>query len=128
MPGNYRAKSTGGEAETGWGQWVRREAQRIEQWTAVGDDYAVGEFQLRLHNWNIAQRFVVTRKCVREKRNSVGRKVIGVLGYTSRIFVTSSTAAPLEIWREYRNTGLNLPCSGMKQPLTGPGGVCAGAS
>jgi hypothetical protein len=35
-------------------QWVRREAQRIEQWTAAEDDYAVGEFQLRLHNWKVA--------------------------------------------------------------------------
>lgn len=82
-------------------QWVKREAQRIEQGTAVDDDYAVGEFQLRLHNWKAARRFVVVRERVREKRNSVGRKLIDVPGYTFRIFVTSSTATPLDIWREY---------------------------
>ena len=38
---------------------------------------------------------------MREKRNSVGRKLIDVPGYTFRIFVTSCTTAPLEIWREY---------------------------
>ena len=82
-------------------QWVKREAQRIQQWSAVDDDYAVGEFQLRLHNWKAARRFVVVRERIREKRNSVGRKLIDVPGYTFRIFVTSSTASPLEIWREY---------------------------
>lgn len=82
-------------------QWVKREAQRIEQWTPVDPDYAVGEFQLRLHNWKAARRFVVVRERVREKRSSVGRKLIDIPGYTFRIFVTSCTAAPLAIWREY---------------------------
>ena len=82
-------------------QWVKREAQRIEQWTAVDHDYAVGEFQLRLHNWKAPRRFVVVRERVREKRSSVGRKLIDIPGYTFRIFVTSCTAAPLAIWREY---------------------------
>jgi DNA-directed RNA polymerase subunit N (RpoN/RPB10) len=82
-------------------QWVKREAQRIEQWTAVDDDYAVGEFPLRLHNWKAARRFVVVREPVREKRSSLGRKLIDVPGYTFRIFLTSCTAPPLDIWREY---------------------------
>src|SRR3954452_17348643 len=82
-------------------QWVKREAQRIEQWTAVDHDYAVGEFQLRLHNWKAARRFVVVRERVREKRSSVGRKLIDIPGYPFRIFVTSCTASPMAIWREY---------------------------
>jgi DNA-directed RNA polymerase subunit N (RpoN/RPB10) len=82
-------------------QWVKREAQPIEQWTAVDDDYAVGEFPLRLHNWKAARRFVVVREPVREKRSSLGRKLIDVPGYTFRIFLTSCTAPPLDIWREY---------------------------
>jgi DNA-directed RNA polymerase subunit N (RpoN/RPB10) len=82
-------------------QWGKREAQPIEQWTAVDDDYAVGEFPLRLHNWKAARRFVVVREPVREKRSSVGRKLIDVPGYTFRIFLTSCTAPPLDIWREY---------------------------
>lgn len=81
--------------------WVKREAQQVQQWTAVDEDYAVGEFQLRLHNWKATRRFVVVRERVREKRDSVGRKLIDVPGYTFRIFVTSSTAAPMAIWRDY---------------------------
>src|ERR1051326_4991555 len=62
--------------------WVKREAQQVQQWTAVDEDYAVGEFQLRLHNWKATRRFVVVRERVREKRDSVGRKLIDVPGYT----------------------------------------------
>jgi hypothetical protein len=47
------------------------------------------------------RRFVVVRERVREKRSSVGRKLIDVPGYTFRIFVTSCTASPMAIWREY---------------------------
>jgi hypothetical protein len=46
-------------------QWVKRDAQRVEQWTVVVDDYAVGEFQLRLHNWKAARRFVVVHERIR---------------------------------------------------------------
>src|SRR6202521_1942549 len=41
--------------------WVKRAAQRVEQWTMLDDDYAVGEFQLRLHGWDRERRFVVSR-------------------------------------------------------------------
>jgi DNA-directed RNA polymerase subunit N (RpoN/RPB10) len=84
-------------------QWVKREAQQIEQWMAVDNDYAVGEFQLRLYNWKAARRFVVVRECVREKRSSLGRKLIDVPGYTFRIFVTSCTAPLIDIWQEYNS-------------------------
>jgi hypothetical protein len=59
---------------------AKREAHRIEQWIAVDDDYAVGEFQLGLHNWKAARRFVVVRERIRETRGSVGRKLIDVPG------------------------------------------------
>jgi DNA-directed RNA polymerase subunit N (RpoN/RPB10) len=105
-------------------QWVKREAQRIEQWTAVDDDYAVGEFTLRLHNWKAARRFVVVRERVREKRGSVGRKLIDVPGYTFRIFVTSCTAAPLDIWREYnRRADMENRIEELKNDL-GADGFC----
>jgi hypothetical protein len=39
--------------------WVKRAAQRVEQWTLLDDDYAAGEFQLRLHGWDVERRFVV---------------------------------------------------------------------
>jgi hypothetical protein len=105
-------------------QWVKREAQRIQQWTGVDADYAVGEFQLRLHNWKAARRFVVVRERVREKRSSVGRKLIDVPGYTFRIFVTSSAASPLEIWREYnRRADMENRIEELKNDL-GADGFC----
>lgn len=104
--------------------WVKREAQRIQHWTAVDDDYAVGEFPLRLHNWKAARRFVVVRERVREKRSSVGRKLIDVPGYTFRIFVTSCTLAPLDIWREYnRRADMENRIEELKHDL-GADGFC----
>jgi hypothetical protein len=44
--------------------WVKRAAQRVEQWTVL-DDYAVEELQLRLHGWDRERRFVVIREQVR---------------------------------------------------------------
>jgi hypothetical protein len=82
-------------------KWVKHAAQRIEHWTDLDDNYAVGEFRLRLLNWKAERRFVVVRERLREARKSVGRKLIDVPGYTFRIFVTSRTDAPEEIWREY---------------------------
>jgi hypothetical protein len=105
-------------------QWVKREAQRIQQWTAVDEDYAVGEFQLRLHNWKAARRFVVVRERVREPRGSVGRKLIDVPGYTFRIFVTTCTAAPLDVWREYnRRADIENRIEELKNDL-GADGFC----
>ena len=48
-----------------------------------------GEFRLQLHGWERERRFVVVRERVREGRDSVGRKLIDVPGYTFRVFVTS---------------------------------------
>jgi len=44
---------------------------------------------------------VVVRERVRKGRNSVGRKLIDVPGYTFRVFVTSSAQAAEEVWRDY---------------------------
>lgn len=81
--------------------WVKRQAQRVEQWTALDTHFAVGEFRLRLFPWQIARRFVVVRERLREKRESPGRKLIDVPGYTFRIFVTNCHDAPEQIWRDY---------------------------
>jgi hypothetical protein len=83
--------------------WVKRAAQRVEQWTILDDDYAVGEFLLKLHGWSVERRFVVIRELVREGRDSVGRKLIDVPGYTFRVFVTNCVGLPQEIWREYNH-------------------------
>ena len=82
-------------------KWVKREAQRIQQWVELDANYAVSEFRLTLHGWATQRRFVVVRERVRESRASVGRKLIEVPGYTFRIFVTSLDGPPEEIWRDY---------------------------
>jgi hypothetical protein len=38
--------------------------------------------------------YAVVRERIREDRDSVGRKLIDVPGYTFRLFVTSSAGAP----------------------------------
>ena len=81
--------------------WVKRAAQRVEQWTNLDENFAVGEFRLKLYGWEIERRFVVVRERVREDRGSVGRKLIDVPGYTFRVFVTSGPDVPEEIWRDY---------------------------
>ena len=62
--------------------WVKRAAQRVEPWTMLDDDYAVGEFRIQLHGWSAERRLVAIREQVREGRDSVGRKLIDVPGYT----------------------------------------------
>jgi hypothetical protein len=82
-------------------KWVKRAAQNVEQWRALDDNFAVGEFRLKLHGWSAERRFVAVREREREKRDSVGRRLIDVPGYTFRVFVTSCADAPEQIWRDY---------------------------
>ena len=82
-------------------KWVKREAQRVSDWRALDEVYAVGEFRARLWGWESERRFVVVRERIRDERASVGRKLIDLPGYTFRVFVTSSSALPEEVWRDY---------------------------
>ncbi len=105
-------------------KWVKRAAQRVEQWRELDDDFAVGEFRLRLHGWSVERRFVVVRERVREGRGSVGRKLIDVPGYTFRVFVTSCADAPEEIWRDYnRRADMENRIAELKHDL-GADGFC----
>ncbi len=104
--------------------WVKRAAQRVEQWTMLDDDYAVGEFRLQLHGWSGERRFAVIREQVREGRDSVGRKLIEVPGYTFRVFVTSCADPPEEIWRGYnRRADMENRIAELKHDL-GADGFC----
>src|ERR1700704_774965 len=104
--------------------WVKRAAQRVEQWTMLDDDYAVGEFRIQLHGWSAERRFVVIREQVREGRDSVGRKLIDVPGYNFRIFVTSCADLPQEIWRGYnRRADMENRIAELKHDL-GADGFC----
>src|SRR3984893_18426354 len=105
-------------------RWVKRAAQRVEQWTILDDDYAVGEFRLKLLGWSVERRFVVIREQVREGRDSVGRKLIDVPGYTFRVFVTSCSDPPEEIWRDYnRRADMENRIAELKHDL-GADGFC----
>lgn len=105
-------------------KWVKRSAQRVEQWRPVDENFAVGEFSLRLHSWQVERRFVVIREGVREGRDSVGRKLIDVPGYTFRVFVTSCSDAPEEIWRDYnRRADMENRIAELKHDL-GADGFC----
>ena len=105
-------------------KWVKRAAQRVEQWTVLDDNYAAGEFRLQLHGWSVERRFVVIRERVREDRDSVGRKLIDVPGYTFRVFVSSYAEAPEEIWRDYnRRADMENRIAELKHDL-GADGFC----
>jgi hypothetical protein len=80
---------------------VKREVTRIAEWKELDEDYAVGECQMKLMGWDRPRRFVAVRERIRESRASVGKKLIDLPEYTFRVFVTSLSAAPEEIWRDY---------------------------
>jgi len=82
-------------------KWLKREAARVQEWRALDETYAVGEFRLQLLGWDRERRFVVVRERLRETKRSLGRKLLEVPGYTFRVFVTNRAEAPEEIWRDY---------------------------
>ncbi len=82
-------------------KWVKQNAQRITHWRELDENFAVGEFRFRLCGWTAERRFVVVREQVRQGRDSPGRTLIDVPGYTFRVFVTSCESVPEDIWRDY---------------------------
>jgi len=105
-------------------KWIKREAQRVPTWKTLDESFSVGEFRLQLLGWERARRFVVVRELVREGRNSVGRKLLHVPGYTFRLFVTSCSHAPEEIWRDYnRRADMENRIAELKHDL-GADGFC----
>src|SRR6266849_1802240 len=64
------------------------------------------------------------REQVREGRDSVGRKLIDVPGYTFRVFATSCSGPPEEIWRDYnRRADMENRIAELKHDL-GADGFC----
>lgn len=80
---------------------IRARCTGLTEWTALDQNYAVGEVWLKLHGWPVARRFVVLRERVREGKSAVGRRLIDVPGYTFRIFVTNRSESAEIIWRDY---------------------------
>ena len=105
-------------------KWVQSAAQHVEQWHELDENYAVGEFRLRLCSWYTERRFIAVRERVRESRHSVGRKLIDVPGYTFRVFVTSQAQAAEEVWRDYnRRADVENRIAELKHDL-GADGFC----
>jgi hypothetical protein len=105
-------------------KWVKRAAQRVEQWRELDENFAVGEFRAKLFGWSVERRFVAIRERVREGRDSVGRKLIDLPGYTFRVFATSCPDAPEEIWRDYnRRADMENRIAELKHDL-GADGFC----
>jgi hypothetical protein len=82
-------------------RWLKREAARIEDWRALDPFYSVGEFRLQLFGWERPRRFVVIRERLQENKDSAGRKLLDVPGYTFRLLVTNQKEVPELIWRDY---------------------------
>jgi len=80
---------------------VKRSCAGLKEWTALDENYAVGEVWLQLHGWTTQRRFVVLRERVREGKSAVGRLLLDVPGYTYRIFVTTRSESAEIIWRDY---------------------------
>ena len=73
--------------------WVKRAAQQWSNgpcWTTTTRRASSGSSC----SWSVERRFVVLREQVREGRESVGRKLIDVPGYTFHVFVTSCAEPP----------------------------------
>ena len=105
-------------------KWTKRQAQSVVEWKPLDANYAVGEFRLKLLGWQRERRFVAVRELVREGRESKGRKLIDVPGYTFRIFVTSRGEAPEDIWRDYnRRADMENRIAELKRDL-GADGFC----
>jgi hypothetical protein len=82
---------------------VKQEVKRIASWRALDETYAVGECEVKLMGWKTPRRLVAVREQIREDKPSVGKKLIDLPEYTVRVFVTSLSAAPEEIWRDYNH-------------------------
>jgi hypothetical protein len=105
-------------------KWTKRQAQSVMEWKPLDANYAVGEFRLKLLGWQRERRFVAVRELLREGRESKGRKLIDIPGYTFRVFVTSRDDAPEEIWRDYnRRADMENRIAELKRDL-GADGFC----
>ena len=83
---------------------IKKELGHIGVWKELDPIYAVGEFRRKLHGWERERRFVVVREPLSPKP-SPGRRLFDIPEYTFRVFVTSRSDEPEEIWREYNLRG-----------------------
>lgn len=65
----------------------------------------MAEFQAKLMGWSKTLRFVVIRERLRERKETSGRKLFEMPGYTFRVLATNRTEDPMEVWRAYNGRG-----------------------
>jgi hypothetical protein len=80
---------------------LKRKCAGLQEWTALDDHHAAGEFTLKLLGWSKERRFVVIRERIRESKAAVGRTLLDVPGYTFRVWVTNRNEGGLALWRDY---------------------------
>jgi hypothetical protein len=85
--------------------YLKSRLYQITQWQAVDAIYSVSEFRFKLWNWKSERRFVVVREQLQTNKPAVGRKLIDLLGYVFRVFVTNRNDSALEIWRRRLKVG-----------------------
>ena len=81
-------------------RWVKSELHCIKEWKELDDVHSVAEFNLKLCGWKRDRHFAVVREQVQDKP-SLGKRLIDIPEYTFRVFVTSLSLPPEEVWREY---------------------------
>ena len=58
-------------------KWLKREAARVQEWRALDETYAVGEFRLKLLGWDRERRFVVVREQIARDQALAGAEAVG---------------------------------------------------
>jgi hypothetical protein len=81
---------------------IKSEAHYIREWRELDSKFSAGEFRAKLQGWDCERRIVVIRELIGEKP-SKGRLLLDLPGYTFRMFVTSTSLPPEDVWREYNH-------------------------
>jgi hypothetical protein len=78
---------------------------KIKDWQEVDKIYSAGELNTALWGWDRSRRFIVIREQIQESKESMGKYLLYVPGYTFRVFATNLDLPPVEIWRDYNLRG-----------------------
>jgi len=75
--------------------------RRLSKWTRVDDEIDIADAELQAQGWEKPRRIIIVRELERERLANTGRKLVGVPGYTFRVFVSSMPHPADEVWRFY---------------------------
>lgn len=80
---------------------MKRKVTGLRSWQRIDDDYEWTRFELKLQGWSTSRCFFAIRQRIREGKETVGKRLIEVEGYTYRVFVTNREGDGKELWRDY---------------------------